>query len=865
MTCTADGDTVEVLEGASVLGTGTCSGGTVAITLTSPLSEGGHLIFSHETDAAGNTSGDSGNLSLTIDTTAPGTPGAPDLQAASDSGSSSTDNVTNDTTPTFDGTCASDGDTVELVTGTTVLGSSTCSGGTVTITSSVLANGVQVVFLRETDTSGNTSSNSSTLSVTIDASTPALTGPPDLVAGSDTGASAADNVTGDNTPTFILTCETGTSVVLFDGVTSVGTSTCAGGTVSITASVLSDGSHSITAKQTDLAGNTSNGSAVLGVTIDTAAPAAPSITAPTNGSTVESNAPAISGSGEIGGTVSIFDGATLLGTATVNGSGAWTFTPSPDLADGSHSLTATETDLAGNTSASSGAISFIIDAGAFISSPGFIKWNTFLKQWNFLELVASGSGGFNVTIDIYNLNSVKIFSDTVFLGGNSEYDYDINNAIFTACASATPPAGCTGLTDVDGDGLLDSYGTIVLRFTPPTGSHLVGRMTNYRPDTNANSFSFAFPRELRKTSKGKTFAVANTYDPQNSGFLVPNFGELIHIGEAQAAATGGVVAGGRYTVNIYDQVGTLVNTQRIPADNSPAIQALGEVDFAAGHQIVNPQTGQPIEAVYLVEVVPDDLNAEYLFSVARYSSNAPAGTVPTSYNYALAVAGRAPATDVLYAPITNETFSCGIPQTWVEVANTSGTAQTANVTFRNSAGTVVGTATGTSFPAKGQIHFNGTGVLTAGDIGSVSVQSTNPGTFIVQSMNYIHSCNENLIDSAYVSLGRTVGRQVQLGTVNTFLAMTDTIRSISTVGSSNTLGMTFKPFGGSAITTSRPIAAFGSDSLVINSLGFPSDQYGSAQVDGGATHTFLADILRSRTQTRGGQSHVDFIVPSEVR
>ncbi|MFZ9935394.1 MAG: FAD-binding oxidoreductase, partial [Arenimonas sp.] len=40
------------------------------------------------------------NVAVVIDTTAPAAPAAPDLVAASDSGSSSTDNVTSDNTPT---------------------------------------------------------------------------------------------------------------------------------------------------------------------------------------------------------------------------------------------------------------------------------------------------------------------------------------------------------------------------------------------------------------------------------------------------------------------------------------------------------------------------------------------------------------------------------------------------------------------------------------------------------------------------------------------------------------------------------------------------------------------------------------------
>ena len=59
----------------------------------------------------------------------------------------------------------------------------------------------------------------------------------------------------------------------------------------------------------------------------------------------------------------MFDGATLLGSATANGSGAWTYTTAA-LANGAHSLTATATDAAGNTGAASRALSVTIDTTA---------------------------------------------------------------------------------------------------------------------------------------------------------------------------------------------------------------------------------------------------------------------------------------------------------------------------------------------------------------------------------------------------------------------------------------------------------------------------------------------------------------------
>ncbi len=53
----------------------------------------------------------------------------------------------------------------------------------------------------------------------------------------------------------------------------------------------------------------------------------------------------------------------LLGSATANGSGAWSFTTGT-LNDGAHNLTATATDVAGNTGPASSALAVTIDTGA---------------------------------------------------------------------------------------------------------------------------------------------------------------------------------------------------------------------------------------------------------------------------------------------------------------------------------------------------------------------------------------------------------------------------------------------------------------------------------------------------------------------
>ena len=119
---------------------------------------------------------------------------------------------------------------------------------------------------------------------------------------------------------------------------------------------LPDGVHNFTATSTDYAGNVSATSAALAITIDTVAPNAPVITGDT---IVNTNHVLLSGTAEAGSKVALFEGVVQLGTATANGSGAWSFTTAA-LSNGTHGFTAKASDVAGNTSLASQSVSATI-------------------------------------------------------------------------------------------------------------------------------------------------------------------------------------------------------------------------------------------------------------------------------------------------------------------------------------------------------------------------------------------------------------------------------------------------------------------------------------------------------------------------
>jgi hypothetical protein len=113
-----------------------------------------------------------------------------------------------------------------------------------------------------------------------------------------------------------------------------------------------------------VAGNVSSASAALALTIIPASdpvPAAPTIT--TGSEITNGNTPLISGTGAAGDTVNLLDGSTKIGTGVVTAGGAWSIAPSTALTANFNTITATQTDAAGNTSAASNPTNvFVVQA-----------------------------------------------------------------------------------------------------------------------------------------------------------------------------------------------------------------------------------------------------------------------------------------------------------------------------------------------------------------------------------------------------------------------------------------------------------------------------------------------------------------------
>ena len=381
------GATVELKEGATVIATAIVSaGGTASFSLTG-ATEGAHNYVVAQTDAAGNVSTTGTLLTVTVDVTAPAAPTA-DLVATSDTGSSNTDNITSDTTPTISGAPVEPGAIVTLYDsdGTTVLGTTVADGsGNWSITpSSVLSSGVHTFTTKQTDTAGNQGPASAPLAVTIVTGAP-IPGTPDLTTATDSGVSSGDNLTNDPTPDFSVSGVDGNTISVFADVNNdglfdagdiaLGSAVVAGGVATITAAPdLLDGPYVIRATQTDLGGNVSAASSPLAITIDTvvpstATPALDLITADDSGSSSTDNrtnktAYTINATGlEPGATVELKEGATVIATAIVSAGGTASFSLT-GATEGAHNYVVAQTDAAGNVSTTGTLLTVTVDVTA---------------------------------------------------------------------------------------------------------------------------------------------------------------------------------------------------------------------------------------------------------------------------------------------------------------------------------------------------------------------------------------------------------------------------------------------------------------------------------------------------------------------
>ncbi len=332
---TQAGTTVQVFNGSALLGDAAVTGTTWAYDPAADLPEGAYTLTAVATDpASGAASAASAPITLDV-SLAP-----PTVDGFTDASGYETGGATIDHQPMISG-ATPDGAAVSVYENGALIGSAVTTGTAWSFTPSAdLADGADAITAVATDpATGTSSAASAALVFTVEPSPPEIAALTGASGAYQSGATVADldlTLTGAADP--------GTDVTVSDAGTVLGQAVLTGSTWTYALPAgLSYGPHALTAIDTDPSdGDVSAPSAELDFTFAPPPPVVSGVASSTDGVTSDTD-PAIVGAAVAGDLVSVYDGATLLGSATADGSGDWQLTPAADLAYGAHVLTATDT------------------------------------------------------------------------------------------------------------------------------------------------------------------------------------------------------------------------------------------------------------------------------------------------------------------------------------------------------------------------------------------------------------------------------------------------------------------------------------------------------------------------------------------
>ncbi|RIX84090.1 Ig-like domain-containing protein [Acidovorax cavernicola] len=376
------GGIVKIYEGDVVIGEVVAGvDGHWEYTPTEAMSEGLHTLHATVTLPAKGESPPSKPFNLTVDATPPAKPSIDEMRdnVGDVQNPLASGQTTDDTTPTLVGK-ADAGSTVHIYKDGVLLDSVVAdAAGTWTYTPATpLLPGDHSFTVTSQDAVGNVSAPSDAFAIEIDLEAPSQAS--GLVVSDDVGEKrdplSNGDTTDDNKPTFSGKAEPGSTVKVYvDGDLLGSAPVDAKGDWSFTPdTALADDTYTFTTEVVDAAGNSSGKGNAITVTVDTSGVTVSIVELRDDQGSVTTNIvpngetddtrPQIVGTGKPGSTITVYDGDDVLGTAEVEADGSWRFTPTADLAQGLHTISATATDKTGTVSERTPVFSFTVDTEA---------------------------------------------------------------------------------------------------------------------------------------------------------------------------------------------------------------------------------------------------------------------------------------------------------------------------------------------------------------------------------------------------------------------------------------------------------------------------------------------------------------------
>ena len=528
--------------------------GNWSCTPTTPLTDSPHTLGVTQVDPSGNVSPVT-NVPVTVDSGVPLAPTIVNPIAAS---------RTNDNTPTVSGTAEPNAAIKVTENGVTLCTATANASGVWSCDSSTLTDGAHTISATQTDAGGNTSP-AATRSFTVDATAPVA---PVISQPTD------GQKTNDNTPTFTGTAEPGSTVTVKDGPTTLCTAVAdASGNWSCTPTTpLTEGPHTITATATDPAGNISPASPVRTFTVDSVAPVAPTISAPAAGSTTSDSTPTLSGSAEPNSNVTVKEGTTTVCTVVADASGNWSCDATAALSNGSHTVTATSTDVAGNISPAASRQFSISNTGAAITAP---TTSSVLSDTT-PTFTGTGTPGGQVTVTTSPTGTV-LCTGTVDASGNWNCTPTtvLPEGLTTVVAKVADPGGSTTTSPL----------SFTVDSVPPGTPVISLPAANSKTSDNTHPISgSAEPNSTVKVTENGVLLCTATTNTSGNWSCTPNLpmAEGTHTISATATDAGGNVSPAttrNFTVDTQAPVAPVVSTPAVGSvspSTQPVIGGTGE-------------------------------------------------------------------------------------------------------------------------------------------------------------------------------------------------------------------------------------------------------------------------------------------------
>ncbi|WP_431223587.1 Ig-like domain-containing protein [Serratia sp. L9] len=385
------GNIINVYDKGQEIGSTVVDGnGNWTFTPETPLGEGQHQLVITETDPSGNVSSPSDPLNFGVDTVPPDLPAIQHImdKVGDQLGEIKPGNTTDDTRPEISGT----GEVGSIVTiydhGVEIGKTEVNSAGRWSFQpETALADGPHNITIAQSDAAGNQSGVSEGWGFTVDTSAPSQNEIGEILdnTGSITGPLKPGDSTDETQPQLSGKGEPGNVIIIEDNGKEIGTTTVDenGNWVFKPENPLEEGKHELVIVEEDKAGNKSEPSAPIEVIIDTTAPDQAGVanaqdnTGPitgiiTGGSSTDETRPELSGVGEAGNTVTIYDNGEKIGSVVIGEDGKWSFTPDEALSEIDHSITLTVTDPAGNESKPSEPLDFTVDTTPPLTGPEYL-------------------------------------------------------------------------------------------------------------------------------------------------------------------------------------------------------------------------------------------------------------------------------------------------------------------------------------------------------------------------------------------------------------------------------------------------------------------------------------------------------------